>query len=87
MRWIDAPIWVKTGRFIKWARVFRNYTQGELAMKSGIELKLLRKIEKGAYRDITIEQAYRVALTLGCEVEEIIPLLTPRHMHKKYVLA
>ena len=56
-------------------------------MKSGIELKLLRKIEKGAYRDITIEQAYRVALTLGCEVEEIIPLLTPRHMHKKYVLA
>jgi len=75
MRWVDAPIWVKVGRDIKYCRKWKNLTPEQVAFKAKIDLKRYKRMERAIVQDITIDEAFRIARALKIDSEMLIPLL------------
>lgn len=73
LKWVDAPVWVKTGRNILVHRKWRNLTQEEVATKGRIDLKRYKRMERAIVEDITIDEGYRIAKALKVSEEMIIP--------------
>lgn len=59
---------------IKEARLNAGLKQEELAMKSGVKLSTLQKLERGAsnINGATVETVLRLAHTLGVTVEDLV---------------
>ena len=78
MKWIDAPVWVQTGRNMKSIRKWKAFSQEEIAQKAGIDLKRYKRMERGIVFDITIVEGMNIAQAFEVSYEEIIPILANR---------
>lgn len=86
LKWINAPIWVKVGRNVKNIRRWKGLTQETVALRSAIDLKTFKRIERGLVRDITIEQAFRIILALKCSPDAIVPMISEIYLKPRYIL-
>ncbi len=61
---------------IKEARIKAGLTQEELAMKSGVKLSTLQKLERGvnSMNGATAETVLRLARALGVTVEDLVTI-------------
>lgn len=85
MLWIKRPIWKRVASNIKTTREWKGFSQEEVSLRSGIDLKSLKRIERGVTNDLTLEQTFRIICALKCEVEEIIPMLNPKYLKLEYI--
>ena len=64
----EEKVILKIGKFIKEARKKVGLTQDEFAIKSGVSLKTLRKIEQG-YDNFNISSLLQILKMFGCTLE------------------
>jgi transcriptional regulator with XRE-family HTH domain len=60
------------GNKVHAARKLRGLSQDELALRAEIDRSYMGRIERGEVR-ITLEKAYKLAATLGCDIKELLP--------------
>ncbi len=71
LRWVDAPIWVKIGRNIRDCRKWKKFTPEEVALKANIDLTRYKRMERAIVRDITFDEALRIATALKIRKDSI----------------
>ena len=59
------------GQKVKYRRIAQNFTQGELAKRTGIKQPTLSSIESGR-RNPSLTIAARLASALGCTLDELV---------------
>jgi transcriptional regulator with XRE-family HTH domain len=60
------------GKNVRTTRKIKGISQDELALRAEIDRSYMGRIERGEVR-ITLEKAYKIAATLGCDVRELLP--------------
>lgn len=73
--WRNLTLWKQIGVFIRWAREFRGFTQEKLAKKANIDLKYLKRMERGKTESVTLEEIFRIKEALKVPIDQIIPNL------------
>lgn len=60
------------GPKIREYRIVQNTTQLDLAIKSGLSVSVLSKIENGLHKNIRLATLCNLALALDCQMHELI---------------
>jgi transcriptional regulator with XRE-family HTH domain len=60
------------GSKVRAVRKLKGISQDELALRADIDRSYVGRIERGEVR-ITLEKAYKLANTLGCDIRELLP--------------
>lgn len=63
---------LKLDKNIRKERIKRDWTQKELAVKSGVPYRTLIKIELGTSKEPTIQTVYKIAKALNMSVDQLL---------------
>lgn len=73
--WRNLTLWKQIGVFIRSARKWRNLSHEQLASKAKIDVRLLKRMERGKTESVTLEEIFKIKNALRVGIEEIIPSL------------
>lgn len=71
LKWVDAPIWVKIGRNIRDCRKWKDLSAEQVALRSKIDLRRYKRMERGVTKDINFDETHRIALAIKVDEEDI----------------
>lgn len=73
--WRNLTRWKQIGVFIRDSRKWRNLSHDQLASKAKIEVRYLKRMERGKTESVTLEEIFKIKEALRVSIEEIIPLV------------
>ena len=71
--WRNLTLWKQIGVFIRDTRKWRNLSHEQLASEANIDVRLLKRMERGKTELVTLEDIFRIKSVLNVSIEELIP--------------